>query len=120
MKRRSAYWKQRRSGFQFLSYKASPPLKSSKPLRLEDQVCCMLILFLSTVLIGRDRLARMYMGIAGRAAEEFALSQRAAKMHGNGPSPDRDRIIGNALWGIFNAVTCGSLGVGAARHSPCI
>lgn len=70
----------------------------------------MLILLLSTVLIGRDRFARMYMGIAGRAAEEFALSQRAAKRHGNGPSPDRDRIISNALWGIFNAVTCGSLG----------
>jgi hypothetical protein len=61
----------------------------------------------STDIMGKDRLGRLYLVMANRAVDKYALCWRASTEQKEGKLSDTDKVINNAVWGIFNAATYG-------------
>lgn len=55
--------------------------------------------------MGKDRLGRMYLGMANRAVEEYSLCQRATAEKSEEVLSDMDRATNNTVWGVFNVAT---------------
>lgn len=55
--------------------------------------------------MGKDRLGRMYLGMANRAVDEYSLCQRASAEQEQGKLSTVDSATNNTVWGVFNIAT---------------
>ena len=55
--------------------------------------------------MGKDRLGRMYLGMANRAVDEYAVCERVSAEQREGKLSITDRVTNNTVWGVFNVAT---------------